>query len=223
MIREIPEMTIWTVDNDRYNVMLILELLREAGFQSVAGFHSGEELLDSIRDTQPDLILSDIMMPGMSGYELCQALKLNPLTSSIPVIMITAATMHGSEPLRKSFEAGAIDFIPKPIDDTELIMRVRSALRLEKQRQELEFALMEVRKLQGMLPICSYCKKIRTDHHYWEEIEVYISEHSEASFSHGVCPECYKKHILPQFEEMRRLKAMEEAQGDPPDADPQGH
>jgi CheY-like chemotaxis protein len=214
-MREIEDMAVWTVDNDHYNVLLIIELLKEAGFRNVAGFYSGDELIGALKDQLPDLILSDIMMPGMNGYELCQALKSNSVTAGIPIIMITAATMHGSEPLKKSFEAGAMDFIGKPINEIELIMRVRSALKLEKQRQELESALNEVRKLQGLLPICSYCKKIRTDKQYWEEIEVYIAQHSEATFSHGVCPDCYKTHVIPQFEEMRRMKEREDAARNP--------
>jgi CheY-like chemotaxis protein len=209
MIRDIKEMTIWTVDNDRYNVLLIIELLKESGFEHVTGFYSGEELLGALRDSKPDLVLSDIMMPGLNGYEVCQMLKADPATAMIPVIMITAAATHGSIPLKRSFEAGAVDFITKPIDETEMIMRVRSALVLEKQRQELENALAEVRRLQGLLPICSYCKKIRRDKSYWEEIEVYIAEHAEVTFTHGVCPDCYEKHVKPQFEEIRRLKDLD--------------
>ena len=65
---------------------------------------------------------------------------------------------------------------------------------------ELEEALASVKTLQGLLPICSYCKKIRTDGNYWQQVEAYISEHSEATFSHGICPDCYIKYIQPQLD-----------------------
>ncbi len=200
---ELLEMKIFIVDNDKYNVLLIEALLREAGFENLFCFYSAEELLHGMNKEIPDLVLSDIMMPRMNGYELCKTIKSSKIWQHIPIIMITAATMHGSESLKLSFENGAMDFIGKPVNEIELIARVKSALKLEKQRQQLEQALIQVQTLQGLLPICSYCKKIRSDNNYWQEIEMYISSHSEAEFSHSICPECYDKHVLPQILEIR--------------------
>lgn len=118
--------------------------------------------------------------------------------------MITAAPLEEEmEPLRRSFELGAMDYISKPFSAIELIMRVKSALFLEKQRKELEAAIRTIRSLEKMLPICSYCKKIRSDESYWEEVEVYISDHTDTMFSHSICPDCYDKHIKPQLEALK--------------------
>ncbi len=200
------EMVIFTVDNDKYNVMLIKDLLLEVGFKNVRGYYSGEEILEHLVDEVPDLILSDIMMPEMNGYDLCKIIKSNQKWKHVPIIMITAASMHGSESLKKSFDYGAMDFLSKPINDIELIARVKSALNQVRQRKELEIALEEVKTLKGLLPICSYCKKIRNDSDYWQEIETFISAHSKAEFSHSVCPSCYEKYVKPQLDELRERK-----------------
>jgi CheY-like chemotaxis protein len=201
-------MKIFAVDNEPFNTMLIEELLKEAKFENIKVFSSAEDLLIEIFDADniPDLILSDIMMPNMSGYELCQKIKSVEKYKHIPIIMITAASMENSEPLKKSFEYGAMDFISKPINPIEIIARVRSALSLELQRQKLIQALDEIKQLQGLLPICSYCKKVRTDDNYWDEIEHYIANHSEAKFSHSVCPDCYIKYVKPQLDELKKEK-----------------
>jgi phosphoserine phosphatase RsbU/P len=70
----------------------------------------------------------------------------------------------------------------------------------------LEEALARVKQLQGLLPICSYCKKIRDDRNYWQQVESYISEHSEAQFSHSICPECYEGRVKPELDQLRRLQ-----------------
>jgi response regulator RpfG family c-di-GMP phosphodiesterase len=94
-----------------------------------------------------------------------------------------------------------MDYITKPYRQLELILRVKSALTLERQRKELEIALAQVKKLENLLPICSYCKKIRNDKDYWEDVEVYISDHTDTMFSHSICPSCYELHVKPQLEQ----------------------
>jgi CheY-like chemotaxis protein len=204
MNEKLKSMRIFTVDNDKFNVQLILALLQEAGYKNIKGFYSGDDMLNALESDLPDLILSDIMMPEMNGYELCEIIKKNPLWQHIPVIMITAATRTSHDSLKLSFDSGAMDFISKPVDNIELNARVTSALKLEYQRQQLEIALEEVKQLKGLLPICSYCKKIRSDDDYWHEIENYISKHSEAEFSHSICPTCYTKFVVPELEEARK-------------------
>ncbi|MCB5296222.1 MAG: hypothetical protein LHW52_06705, partial [Candidatus Cloacimonetes bacterium] len=83
------------------------------------------------------------------------------------------------------------------------VQRVKSALRMEKQRQALEQAARQIRSLEKLLPICSYCKKIRADKNYWQEVEGYISEHTDTMFSHSICPDCYETHVKPQLESLR--------------------
>jgi sigma-B regulation protein RsbU (phosphoserine phosphatase) len=70
----------------------------------------------------------------------------------------------------------------------------------------LEEALARVKQLQGLLPICSYCKKIRDDQNYWQQVENYISKHSEAQFSHSICPDCYESLVRPELDQLRRTQ-----------------
>jgi PAS domain S-box-containing protein len=91
---------------------------------------------------------------------------------------------------------------------TDISERVRAEEAREKLIAELEEALSQVKQLQGFLPICSYCKKIRDDQNYWQQVETYIEEHSEAFFTHSICPDCYHEHVMPELEELRRLKGQ---------------
>ncbi len=204
---DLNEMLIYAVDDDAINLKLLSTILAQSNFKNLKLFYSGEAMLTEMEDLIPDLILLDIMMPGISGYEVLEAVKQNSEWSHIPIIMITAAPLEEElEPLRRSFELGAMDYIAKPFSAIELVVRVKSALRIEKQRQELEIAGAKIQSLEKLLPICSYCKKVRSDKNYWEEVEVYISEHTETMFSHSICPDCYTKHIKPQLDELKRGK-----------------
>ena len=111
--------------------------------------------------------------------------------------------------MSEGLEAGADDYMTKPFNPRELRARLHVGVRvvqlqkaLLERFQQLEDAVRSVKQLQGLLPICSYCKKIRNDRNYWEQVDAYISRHSEAQFSHGICPDCYQAHLMPQ---LRRL------------------
>jgi response regulator RpfG family c-di-GMP phosphodiesterase len=147
----------------------------------------------------------DIQMPEINGIETCRRIKEVERFRDIPIIMVTAVAQR--EKLQLAFAAGAMDYINKPVNKIELRTRVGSALKLKqemdsrkareqelkKRTQELEQALKEVKVLRGFIPICASCKKIRNDQGYWQLVEAYIREHSEAEFSHGICPDCIKK------------------------------
>jgi len=202
---DLNNMLIYAVDDDSINLKLLSTILAQSKFDNLKLFYSGEAMLNEAHQQIPDLVLLDIMMPGMSGYDVLDHLKAEKQLAHIPVIMITAAPLEEElDPLKRSFELGAMDYIAKPFSAIELIVRIKSALRIEKQRQELEIAGAKIRSLEKLLPICSYCKKVRTDQNYWEEVEVYISEHTETMFSHSICPSCYTTHIKPQLDELKR-------------------
>lgn len=155
--------------------------------------------------TEVELVLMDIQMPGLDGIEACRQIKAVESFRDIPVIMVTAMAESGF--LEAAFAAGAVDYVTKPLNRVELLTRIRSALRLKREmdrrkarEQELEQALRENKVLQGLLPICATCKKIRDDHGAWKRLEDYISEHSEATFTHGICAECARK-IHPDWDD----------------------
>jgi response regulator RpfG family c-di-GMP phosphodiesterase len=119
--------------------------------------------------------------------------------------MLTACDSR--EDLIEGLLAGADDYVAKPFDPRELRARLAVGMRvlglqqaLANRVNELESALAQIKTLQGLLPICSYCKRIRNDKNYWQQIESYVSEHSEAEFSHGICPQCYENIVKPDLE-----------------------
>jgi sigma-B regulation protein RsbU (phosphoserine phosphatase) len=201
------EHKILIIDDQPINIELIVKILEETDepytmYQAI----NGEMGNDVAKKIVPDLIITDWEMPGISGIETIIKIKSDDTTKNIPIIM-ASGVMISSENLRTALEAGAVDFIRKPIDKIELIARVRSILlladsykeirhqkeELEENNRQLSEALEKVRTLRGLLPICSSCKKIRDDKGYWSEVEVYVRDHSDARFSHGICPDCVKE------------------------------
>jgi PleD family two-component response regulator len=158
---------------------------------------SGELALASVAVNPPDLILLDILMPDIDGFEVLRRLQAHEEYRDIPVIILSALSETAQRV--EGLKLGAVDFISKPFEAEELLARVQTHLtlrrlrgRLEQQSNELREALGKVKLLSGLFPICAYCKKIRDDKGYWNQIELYIRDHSQAEFSHGICPECLK-------------------------------
>jgi DNA-binding response OmpR family regulator len=157
----------------------------------------------------PSLAILDWMMPGMDGAEVC--LKARELAAGRLLYTILLTAKGRKEDIVEGLTAGADDYIIKPFDRSELKARMNAGervLRLQAELavrvKELELALANVKLLQGLLPICCYCKKIRDDQNYWQQVDTYIADHSEAQFTHGICPECRDKIVKPELE---RLKA----------------
>ncbi len=185
------------VDDTPENLTVLRRILTEQGYR-VRPALSGEIALKTIQTDPPDLILLDIVMPGMDGLEVCRKLKEGEETREVPIIFISA--LNEIEDKMRAFSQGGVDYISKPFQKEEVLARVKTHLTqstlinsLEKKNHELKKALDEVKQLRGMLPICSNCKKIRDDKGYWNTLELYIEENSEASFSHGICPKCAKE------------------------------
>ncbi len=163
----------------------------------------GRQALQLIRENLPDLALLDVMMPGLTGYEVCRQMKTEPSTADIPVIFLTSKMEL--EDITEGFEAGAVDYVSKPPRPLELLARVRTHVELKKTRDSLQEhvrrlkeSIEEIKTLSGMLPICANCKNIRDDQGYWQNVESYIADRSDAVFSHGMCPDCIKK-LYPQY------------------------
>ena len=186
------------VDDVADNIRVLGNMLKNRGYNVIPAT-SGSQAISIAKARKPDLILLDIQMPEMDGYHTCEAIKADPEMHEIPVIFLTAR--HDPEDIVKGFEFGGVDYITKPFNSTELFARVSVHIELKKIRDrqavlitELRDAMAEVKKLSGMLPICAGCKKIRDDKGYWLQVEEYISEHSEAEFTHSMCPDCLAKY-----------------------------
>lgn len=188
--------TILIVDDEPGNIEILSESLGSS--YEILFATSGKEALQIAKHQMPDMIILDIIMPVMNGYEVLQDLKLNQSFNEIPVIFITALTQADQE--ARGLALGAVDYISKPFNTDIVKLRVKTQMELKLQRdilkqrnEELRKALAKIKTLSGLLPICASCKKIRDDQGYWTQLESYISEHSEAEFTHGCCPECMKK------------------------------
>jgi response regulator RpfG family c-di-GMP phosphodiesterase len=184
------------VDDEPGNIEILSETLGET--YEILAATSGKEALEIAKRQIPDIIILDVVMPVMSGYEILRSLKQNASLKEIPVIFITALDKEDQE--TRGLTLGAVDYIPKPFNTTIVKLRVKTQMELKRQRdvliqrnEELQKALIKIRTLSGLLPICASCKKIRDDRGYWTQLEHYIREHSEAEFTHGCCPDCMKK------------------------------
>lgn len=135
-MEELFDMSILVVDDDRFVQKMVNALLNVESYRQVKSFLSPLEALASIQSDPPDLVVSDIMMPEMDGYELCKRIRSDAIGRDIPVIIMTS--MVGQETLKMSFEAGATDFVSKPINRVEFISRVRSALMLKRSFDQLQ-------------------------------------------------------------------------------------
>jgi DNA-binding response OmpR family regulator len=138
-------------------------------------------------------------MPGSTGVEVCREARKQESTRGLYIILLTAN--QEKEKVVEGLEAGANDYIVKPFSSEELRARVGVGVRvlelqfdLARKYQELQSAMDHIRSLQGILPICMHCHKIRTDNDAWDRMEKYIEDHSEAQFSHSICPQCMEKH-----------------------------
>jgi PleD family two-component response regulator len=198
------------VDDALDSLRFLKRMLEERGY-FVRATSNGPFALESVAIRLPDLILLDVKMPEMDGYEVCRHLKSHDHSRKVPVIFISG--LDETVDKVKGFKAGGVDYVTKPIEPEEVFARVKTHLSLrllqqemEKKNTELQEALDEIKTLRGILPICSSCKKIRNDAGIWQQIELYIAEHSEAKFSHGICEECAMK-LYPELMGKNGIKA----------------
>jgi phosphoserine phosphatase RsbU/P len=216
----LPRPHVLIAEDDPVSRRLLESTLRRWGYDLTVTT-DGEEAWRLLRAADVSLLaVLDWMMPGLDGVEICR--RVRSLRGPTPpyLILLTAKTRR--QDVVEGLEAGADDFIGKPFDRDELRARLNVGVRilglqrrLAERVHDLEAAMSRVKQLQGLLPMCAYCKKIRDDRNYWQQVEEYVSAHSDAQFSHGICPDCYDRVLEPQ------LRAMREARGArPPGADP---
>jgi len=194
-------MNVLAAEDDADSRALIEHLLPKMGY-SVICARDGIEALDKMQEPgSPDLVLLDWMMPGLEGVDVCRRYREKFKEEPKYIILLTARDSIDS--VVDGLAAGANDYISKPFNQRELLARLNVGRRvIELQHKlaervcELEGALAHVKTLQGILPICMYCHNIRTDSESWERIDSYISDHSDAEFSHSICPDCLEKFHL---------------------------
>ena len=180
----------------------------ERQIRSVLRAGDGREGLEAFKARRPELVITDIRMPVMGGLDMAREIK-----AIAPRTHVIVTTAHNDmEFFLEAIDIGIDQYVLKPIDRDRLFAAIKKSqevLSLErtirfkdaeqkKMIKELQDAFQNIKTLQGLIPICASCKKIRDDKGYWNQIEAYISEHSSAEFSHGICPDCARR-IYPEY------------------------
>jgi sigma-B regulation protein RsbU (phosphoserine phosphatase) len=184
----------------------------------VTATEDGNEAWRCIQEPDsPRLILLDWNMPGVDGAEICRRVRVGSDLLPRHIILLTAR--EDKKDILEGLRAGADDYVTKPFDPEILHARLQAGERIVALQvcmashvRQLERALARVKELHGLLPICSYCKKIRDDQNYWTQVEAYISNHTDVQFSHGICPDCYENIVKPMLSEL----PVATPPGDPP-------
>ena len=198
-------MKILIAEDDSVSRRVLAATLDKFGYEVVVAADGAEAwaVLQSV--AAPPLAILDWMMPEIDGVELCR--RVRGLCAATPPYLILLTAKGGKEDIVTGLDAGANDYLTKPFDRAELRARVQVGARvlelqgnLAARARELEAALSQVKQLQSLLPICSYCKKIRDEQNYWHRVESYIGEHAGVEFSHGICPACYTDVVQPQLD-----------------------
>ncbi|MBF0328664.1 MAG: response regulator [Nitrospirae bacterium] len=194
------DLKILYVEDDSETQRIIADILKRR-FSELHTASNGSEGLSLYEQLRPDIVVTDIRMPEMNGIEMAR--KIMEINSDARIIITTAHS--DTEYLIDAINIGVGQYVLKPIDTNVLLNSVSKCARtllLQKEREilikQLQEALDKVKTLRGMIPICSSCKKIRDDKGFWEQLEGYISDHTEAEFTHSICPECTKK-LYPKF------------------------
>lgn len=205
-------MKVLIAEDDAISRRVLEATLTKFGYEVVVAVDGTEACALLERADAPRLAILDWMMPGIDGVELCRRLRMIP--SATPPYLILLTAKSAKEDVVIGLDAGANDYLTKPFDRAELRARVQVGAqvlelrsKLAERVHELEEALTQVKQLQGLLPICSYCKKIRDEQNYWQRVDSYLSQHTDVMFSHGICPDCYHDVVQPQLDEKKALQS----------------
>jgi sigma-B regulation protein RsbU (phosphoserine phosphatase) len=200
-------MRVLIADDDPVARCLVEAQLRRWGYDVSTVGNGPDALRALLVRGGPRIALLDWMMPELDGLEICRQVRAHPCREVRYLILLTS---HGGpESVAEGLEAGADDFITKPFDARELRARLGVAARVAKLEDqlhervcELQEALANVERLQGLLPICSYCHSVRPDENYWQRLDQYVAEHADVTFSHGICPQCFETHMQPELDKI---------------------
>ena len=188
-------MKILAVEDDPVSRAVLHQALRRLGHE-VLEAGDGESGWALLQKEPVRVVVSDWMMPVLDGLELCRKVRGRIGGEYVYFILLTSSGAT-EENQRAAADAGVDDFLTKPLKVTELWTRLRVAERI------LRYTT-QVRQLEELMPICTYCKKIRDDQNYWQQIEGYINERTGSEFSHSICPDCYTRVVVPELDKLRR-------------------
>ncbi len=191
-------MRILIAEDDCTTRTMLLNMLKKEGHEVIVTVNGAKAWHALQQPDAPRLILLDWLMPTMGGLEVVHRVRALPTEQPPYIIMLTIKDEKID--IITGLDAGANDYLTKPFDPGELRARIEVGSRmiglqdaLATRMAELQLALEQIKTLRGIIPICASCKKIRDDQGYWNQVEVYVRDHTEAEFTHGICPECIKK------------------------------
>ena len=195
---------ILVVEDERIVAKDLQRRLQRLGYTVCAIASSGQEAIEQVAQTTPHIVLMDIILQGpMDGVEAAEHIRAR---FNIPIIYLTAHA--DANTLQRAKATEPFGYLLKPFEAKALQTTIEMALykhQMEQERaqllRQLQDALANIKTLRGLLPICAACKNIRDDQGYWDQLESYISRHSEAQFTHGICPDCVKKLYPELFNE----------------------
>jgi DNA-binding response OmpR family regulator len=199
-------------DDEPVSRAVVGAMLKKAGYPVVFA-PDGEQAWQHLDcDAPPSLAVLDWEMPGLQGPEIVERIRGRQTPTPTYVILLTSR--DSSTDIVRGLRAGADDYVTKPANEEELIARVNVGVRVVQLQQalaervrSLEEALANVKALQTLLPMCAYCKSIRNDQNYWEKVETYFTQHSNVSFTHSYCPNCYERFVKPELEALENAQA----------------
>lgn len=194
-------MKVLVADDDDATLEMLRGLLDEWAYESVLARNGTEAWEILQREDAPPLVVTDWQMPGLNGEDLCRRARSLLADQPIHILLLTAAKVTVPDKV-SGMGAGADDYLVKPFDVTELRARLKVGERLvnlqvelRNRIRELENAMAQIKQLHGLLPICVDCKRIRDDRNYWHQVESYVSAHTDAEFTHSVCPRCFEDRV----------------------------
>lgn len=190
-----PRLEIVLAEDDIVTRRLVEKYLKADGHIPHV-FENGNDAWAFLQDHPVPLVVSDWMMPESDGLELCRNVRSLNRKEYTYFILLTSVSRN-VENIRVAAEAGVDDFLVKPVNPDELWTRLRVAARI------LSYA-GQVRRLESLLPICAYCKKVRDDGNLWQAVESYIAENTGMDLSHSICPECYEKHVQAEIDGIKQ-------------------